>query len=60
MDGYDVVVEGNTVPGPAAGEEVHTWAEAGATWWLEANWTLDEASLVESCRERLRAGPPRT
>jgi alkanesulfonate monooxygenase SsuD/methylene tetrahydromethanopterin reductase-like flavin-dependent oxidoreductase (luciferase family) len=58
MDGYDVVVEGNTEPGPAAVDEVRGWAEAGATWWLEANWGLAEDTVVESCRERLRAGPP--
>jgi alkanesulfonate monooxygenase SsuD/methylene tetrahydromethanopterin reductase-like flavin-dependent oxidoreductase (luciferase family) len=59
MDGYDVVVEGNTEPGPAAVAEVRRWADAGATWWLEANWMLPVESAVEACRERLRAGPPR-
>jgi hypothetical protein len=59
MDGFDVVCEGATEPGPAAVDEVRGWADAGATWWLEANWGLAEDTLVESCRDRLRAGPPR-
>jgi alkanesulfonate monooxygenase SsuD/methylene tetrahydromethanopterin reductase-like flavin-dependent oxidoreductase (luciferase family) len=59
MDGYDIVVEGSTRPDAAGVEEVRGWAQAGATWWLEANWTLSEGEVVESSRERLRAGPPR-
>jgi alkanesulfonate monooxygenase SsuD/methylene tetrahydromethanopterin reductase-like flavin-dependent oxidoreductase (luciferase family) len=59
MDGYDVVMEGNTEPGPDAVALVRDWEQAGATWWLEANWLVDAASAVGWCRERLRAGPPR-
>jgi hypothetical protein len=59
MDGYDVVMEGSTQPGPATNAEIRAWGEAGATWWLEANWTLPEKELVGACRTRLRAGPPR-
>jgi alkanesulfonate monooxygenase SsuD/methylene tetrahydromethanopterin reductase-like flavin-dependent oxidoreductase (luciferase family) len=59
MDGYDIVMEGNTEPGEKTDAEVGGWGEAGATWWLEANWTLSEKEVVESCRARLRAGPPR-
>jgi len=58
MDGFDVVVEGITQPGD--GETVDGWAQAGATWWLEANWTVPEDRAVEWCMDRLRAGPPRT
>jgi alkanesulfonate monooxygenase SsuD/methylene tetrahydromethanopterin reductase-like flavin-dependent oxidoreductase (luciferase family) len=59
MDGYDVVMEGNTDSGPAAIDEVRTWEQAGATWWLEANWELPEGDAFAWCRDRLRAGPPR-
>jgi alkanesulfonate monooxygenase SsuD/methylene tetrahydromethanopterin reductase-like flavin-dependent oxidoreductase (luciferase family) len=59
MDGFDIVVEGNTKPGPEAVEEAHRWAQAGATWWLEADWQLPADGLVEACLDRLRAGPPR-
>lgn len=59
MDGYDIVAEGTTEPGPAAVEIVKGWQAAGATWWLDANWELDAASVFEASRDRLRAGPPR-
>lgn len=59
MAGYDVVMEGNTTPGPDAAAEVLDWERAGATWWLEANWEVPEESAVEWSRERLRAGPSR-
>jgi alkanesulfonate monooxygenase SsuD/methylene tetrahydromethanopterin reductase-like flavin-dependent oxidoreductase (luciferase family) len=59
MDGYDVIMEGNTEPGGAAIEEVRAWGDAGATWWLEANWQVDQATAVGWSRDRLRAGPPR-
>ena len=60
MDGYDVIMEGNTEPGPAAVEEARSWQEAGATWWLEANWSVPAEEAVEWSRGRLRAGPPRS
>lgn len=55
----DVVTEGVTEPGEAGAAAVRPYAEAGATWWLEADWTLSPDDLVEACRRRLRAGPPR-
>jgi alkanesulfonate monooxygenase SsuD/methylene tetrahydromethanopterin reductase-like flavin-dependent oxidoreductase (luciferase family) len=59
MDGFDVVVEGVTEPGPAAVDQARGWAEAGATWWIEARWAAPEAEMVEACLARLKAGPPR-
>jgi alkanesulfonate monooxygenase SsuD/methylene tetrahydromethanopterin reductase-like flavin-dependent oxidoreductase (luciferase family) len=59
MDGYDVILEGTTEPGPAAVEEAQSWAEVGATWWIEANWQVPAEEAVAASRERLRAGPPR-
>lgn len=56
---FDVVTEGVTEPGPAGSAHVRRLAEAGATWWLEADWSLSPDTLVEACRRRLRAGPPR-
>ena len=35
---------------------VRPYAEAGATWWIDANWA---EATVESVRRRARAGPPR-
>ena len=40
MDGYDVVAEGTTsADDPKAAETVRPWAEAGATWWIDADWS---------------------
>jgi alkanesulfonate monooxygenase SsuD/methylene tetrahydromethanopterin reductase-like flavin-dependent oxidoreductase (luciferase family) len=58
MEDYDVVVEGTTEPGQEAVAQVQAWADAGATWWLEAAWGM-EGDVTEQCRARLRAGPPR-
>lgn len=56
---YDIIVEGTT-PGAdpeAARSVVQPFAEAGATWWMEAMWSKpnDPATV----RERIRQGPPR-
>src|SRR5262249_12313407 len=59
MDGFDVVAEGTTEPGAEGAALTRAWAEAGATWWLEANWTLDPAEVERASRQRLRTGPPR-
>jgi hypothetical protein len=56
---FDIVWEGET-PGddPArAAEIVRPWAEAGATWWMEARWS--SMQQPEVVRERIRQGPPR-
>jgi hypothetical protein len=55
---FDIVVEGET-PGEDAAQAnaiIGPYAEAGATWWIEARWTAPSLDLV---RERLRQGPPR-
>jgi alkanesulfonate monooxygenase SsuD/methylene tetrahydromethanopterin reductase-like flavin-dependent oxidoreductase (luciferase family) len=61
MDGYDVVAEGVTAADdPRAGEIVRPWAEAGATWWIDADWsTMEPRAARESAERRLKAGPPR-
>jgi alkanesulfonate monooxygenase SsuD/methylene tetrahydromethanopterin reductase-like flavin-dependent oxidoreductase (luciferase family) len=53
---FDIVAQGSTPPDAAAAEIVRPWRNAGATWWLDANW---EGSTVESVRARIAAGPPR-
>lgn len=61
-DPFDVVCEGggeredvNT-----SSETVRSWAEAGATWWLEAvYWSMyRHPGDPEPMRARIRAGPP--
>jgi alkanesulfonate monooxygenase SsuD/methylene tetrahydromethanopterin reductase-like flavin-dependent oxidoreductase (luciferase family) len=58
---YDAVADGVT-PGDdraAAAEIVRPKREAGATWWLEANWSLSGPDVQEQLVKRLRQGPPR-
>ncbi len=55
---FDIVMEGRT-PGDdpqAAATIVAPFAEAGATWWLDALWNAPSPVPV---LERIRQGPPR-
>ena len=41
-------------------ERVRPWAEAGATWWIEAWWgEPGGADRLPGLFERVRQGPPR-
>jgi alkanesulfonate monooxygenase SsuD/methylene tetrahydromethanopterin reductase-like flavin-dependent oxidoreductase (luciferase family) len=54
---YDVIAQGSTPaadPG-AARAAVAPYADAGATWWIEADWEMS----LEGLRGRVAAGPPR-
>lgn len=56
---FDIVVEGRT-PGDdeaAASAVVQPFAEAGATWWIEAMWTAPNEPA--DIRTRIGQGPPR-
>lgn len=59
---FDIVMEAET-PGDdrkKAVEIVRPFAEAGATWWLEAVWASPETQAgVEGMRTRVKQGPPR-
>lgn len=59
---YDLVIEGTT-PGDdaaAAAAQVRPWAEAGATWWIEALWDAQDGPDGQArVRQRARQGPPR-
>jgi len=54
LDGFDIVLEGPTEPGPAD-EELRRFEDAGATWWIESDWGATSAAT----RRRIEAGPPR-
>jgi alkanesulfonate monooxygenase SsuD/methylene tetrahydromethanopterin reductase-like flavin-dependent oxidoreductase (luciferase family) len=56
-DGFDVIQEGETPAddAAAAAEVIKPWADAGATWWLEARW---QATSDDEVAERIAAGPP--
>jgi hypothetical protein len=56
---FDIIYEGRT-PGDnqaKATEIVRPYAEAGATWWIEAMWTAPNAPT--DVRKRIQQGPPR-
>ena len=59
---FDIVMEGET-PGddPArAAAIVRPWADAGATWWIEALWNEPrDAAGLNAVRRRAAQGPPR-
>lgn len=56
---FDIVMEGRT-PGNSpkkANAIVKAWADAGATWWLEAMWSASTPDL-KPIRTRISQGPP--
>jgi alkanesulfonate monooxygenase SsuD/methylene tetrahydromethanopterin reductase-like flavin-dependent oxidoreductase (luciferase family) len=55
---FEIVVQGSTpADDPAAASEaVRPYADAGGTWWIDADW---RAPTVDSVRRRIKAGPPR-
>ncbi len=57
---FDVIQEGATTGTDAAADAavVRPWAEAGATWWLESDWSVPADRVADYSRDRLRAGPP--
>jgi alkanesulfonate monooxygenase SsuD/methylene tetrahydromethanopterin reductase-like flavin-dependent oxidoreductase (luciferase family) len=61
LDGYDVVSEGVTPADDAAAarDMVTPWADAGATWWIEGDWSVPRGEVRGYARRRLAAGPPR-
>jgi alkanesulfonate monooxygenase SsuD/methylene tetrahydromethanopterin reductase-like flavin-dependent oxidoreductase (luciferase family) len=58
LEGFDIIMEGTTSADDtsAAAAEVQPWAEAGATWWIESDWSNWDVSVM---RRRIEAGPPR-
>jgi hypothetical protein len=55
---FDIIVEGQT-PGDdrqGALEIIEPYAQAGATWWIEAHWDAPEQEQVLN---RIKQGPPR-
>lgn len=62
-EGFDFVVEGETIPGNDgdAREKIGPLRDAGATWWLETRWEMPHRSeeRLADVRRRIEAGPPR-
>jgi alkanesulfonate monooxygenase SsuD/methylene tetrahydromethanopterin reductase-like flavin-dependent oxidoreductase (luciferase family) len=60
MDGYDVIVEGDTIGGWVEHvAPLDEWEAAGGTWWIESWWNVERGpdGLAE-VRRRIAAGPP--
>lgn len=55
---FEIVIQGSTSARDPAGasRSVKAFAEAGGTWWIDADW---KAPTVDSVRRRIQAGPPR-
>jgi alkanesulfonate monooxygenase SsuD/methylene tetrahydromethanopterin reductase-like flavin-dependent oxidoreductase (luciferase family) len=58
LEGFEIVMEGTTAgdDARAAVAQVRAWADAGATWWIESDWTNWDVGVA---RRRIEAGPPR-
>jgi hypothetical protein len=58
-DGFDVIAEGVTPADGTAAATVREWAGAGATWWIESNWSLPAgADGRAELHRRIEAGAP--
>jgi len=60
MDGFDVIVEGDSVGGWVEHvAPLSDWEAAGGTWWVESWWNVERGpdGLAE-VRRRIAAGPP--
>lgn len=55
---FDIIIEGETPTDDRqhAMNQVYPYAEAGATWWMEGQWS---AKTIDSVRRRVAQGPPR-
>ena len=58
LEGFDIIMEGTTSAddAAAAAAQVKPWADAGATWWIESDWSNWDVVVM---RRRIEAGPPR-
>lgn len=54
---FDVVAESVSEPGSAGDARAREWADAGATWWVESDWSMGE-DAAQVHRRRIDAGPP--
>lgn len=57
LAGFDIVMDGTTsaTDTAAATAAVQPWADAGATWWIESDWSNFDPTAM---RRRIKAGPP--
>jgi alkanesulfonate monooxygenase SsuD/methylene tetrahydromethanopterin reductase-like flavin-dependent oxidoreductase (luciferase family) len=56
-DAFEIAVQGSSPPdASASGAVAQPYADAGATWWIEADW---EHAEMPRLLARIAAGPPR-
>ena len=55
-EGYEVIAEGVTTPA-TADSQVSGWVDAGATFWVESDWSFGD-DPVRRHLERIESGPP--
>jgi alkanesulfonate monooxygenase SsuD/methylene tetrahydromethanopterin reductase-like flavin-dependent oxidoreductase (luciferase family) len=60
-EGYDVILEADSTGGFVKTESMSPdeWAAAGATWWIESWWTIEDGAAGRAeVRRRVELGPP--
>ncbi|MEP7035238.1 MAG: LLM class flavin-dependent oxidoreductase [Actinomycetota bacterium] len=56
---FDICLEGEFYGTDAGDRDLAAWAEAGATWWIEGAWGLDDSAAGRAeLQRRIQAGPP--
>jgi alkanesulfonate monooxygenase SsuD/methylene tetrahydromethanopterin reductase-like flavin-dependent oxidoreductase (luciferase family) len=59
MTGFDICIEGELYGAGSGDQDVAAWAEAGATWWIEGAWGLENnPSGRAELERRIQAGAP--
>jgi alkanesulfonate monooxygenase SsuD/methylene tetrahydromethanopterin reductase-like flavin-dependent oxidoreductase (luciferase family) len=59
MEAFDVCIEGEFYGDETGERDLTAWAEAGATWWVEGAWGLENTpSGRAELQRRIQAGPP--
>jgi alkanesulfonate monooxygenase SsuD/methylene tetrahydromethanopterin reductase-like flavin-dependent oxidoreductase (luciferase family) len=55
---FDIIIEGETPCDDLEKTEsiIKPYAEAGATWWIESNWSTPD---LDKLKARIKEGPPR-
>lgn len=56
---FDICFEGEFYGAEPGEPDIAAWAEAGATWWIEGAWSLEESQDGRAeLQARIQAGPP--
>jgi Coenzyme F420-dependent N5,N10-methylene tetrahydromethanopterin reductase and related flavin-dependent oxidoreductases len=59
MEHFDICVEGELYGADEGERDLKAWAEAGATWWVEGAWGLqDTVAGRAELQRRIQNGPP--